>query len=639
MLKTNEPLEPKEPGGPLRVIIIGRISTEHQSLENIDASHEYVKKHLNEIYGGEMLLKCLGERGSGMLKNRTTIREAEDLIETGTWDLVIVEDLARAYRNTQYQIGFVQHCVDNDTRLISIGDALDTADPNWQAILHVAAVRHGMYIPDTQRRVRRTASHSFNNGGMVLKVPFGYRKLSREEAATGTYGPVGLRIAKIPEATPVIQEIRQRLLRGDSYSAIARWLNEEGVPVGKYVQRKTWLNKNIVDLLRRSLLKGVRQFGRTKSKLVFKTGKHKRSLNEMPEEKFYPELAHMTPAELDEVWAEMDARDHRKDHSCAHRRKGVPRRESFWPGQHLKCFNCGEELYWIKPDKLRCRHSVAGSDHACWVQTFVSAEMVRLKLLPQLVAYLRCHPDLLKLVIDTAWEEYRRTSEHGQRKLHDLEHQVADLDAQSKRITAAIAKRPDSESLLNQLDVIDQELKRARQGLEQERQQLHATRIALSRDEVEQRLDETILDLSRHSMQFGKLLSRTFPKLILTPVQALDSAQIHPRIHWELPSYSGSEPVILVADAFEESLPIKHVFDFQRCRNEHPDWTLRMIQQHLNLGIGTIKRACHYTKLMNELGTADKYRVVTERPTKASRWRKESIADSDSVDNESSDVA
>ncbi len=111
----------KNPNGPLRVLMLGRISTEHKSLENIEASYEFARRFLEQIYKGPVQIKQLGERGSGMLKDRESIREAEDDIETGTWDLMILEDLARAYRYTQYQIGFVQHCVDHDTRLISIG--------------------------------------------------------------------------------------------------------------------------------------------------------------------------------------------------------------------------------------------------------------------------------------------------------------------------------------------------------------------------------------------------------------------------------------------------------------------------------------------------------------------------------------
>jgi hypothetical protein len=43
-------------------------------------------------------LKLLGERGSGMLTDRASIREAEALARSGNVDVVIAEDLARVYR-------------------------------------------------------------------------------------------------------------------------------------------------------------------------------------------------------------------------------------------------------------------------------------------------------------------------------------------------------------------------------------------------------------------------------------------------------------------------------------------------------------------------------------------------------------
>jgi hypothetical protein len=41
MLSLVHPLEPKQAGGPLRTIAIGRISTPQQNVENITASHRY----------------------------------------------------------------------------------------------------------------------------------------------------------------------------------------------------------------------------------------------------------------------------------------------------------------------------------------------------------------------------------------------------------------------------------------------------------------------------------------------------------------------------------------------------------------------------------------------------------------------
>ena len=73
-------------------------------------------------------------------------------------------------------------------RVISIGDNLDTAEENWEVNLGTAALRHGLYIPDTRRRVRRSAQHSFHLGRMVQKIRFGYRKLSPEQAESGEFG-------------------------------------------------------------------------------------------------------------------------------------------------------------------------------------------------------------------------------------------------------------------------------------------------------------------------------------------------------------------------------------------------------------------------------------------------------------------
>ena len=76
--------------------------------------------------------------------------------------------------------------------MICIGDNLDTSDENWEITMGAAALRHGLHIPDTRRRVGRTTTHSFHRGGMVQKIRYGYRKLAhKEEADSGQFGPKG----------------------------------------------------------------------------------------------------------------------------------------------------------------------------------------------------------------------------------------------------------------------------------------------------------------------------------------------------------------------------------------------------------------------------------------------------------------
>ncbi len=305
---TTVPLAAKHPDGIPRVLMIGRISTLGQAETNIDASYEYVQEYLNRLYSGRPNIKRLGERASGMLVDRPTIRKAEELIASGQVDLVLAEDLSRIYRNPRHQYDFVQNAVDAQTRVICPGDNLDTSDDNWEVAMGTATLRHGLHIPDTRRRVRRTAIHSFHGGGMVQKVKFGYRKLTVEQAASGEYGPAGLRLAKLPEHTPIIREMKDRLLRGDSYEEIAGWLTIEDIEPGPYVTSGRWSARLVTNLLADPILAGTRTHGDTICVPIFRTGKHRALPNPEPETKFYPSLAHLTPEEHAEVRAEIERR-------------------------------------------------------------------------------------------------------------------------------------------------------------------------------------------------------------------------------------------------------------------------------------------------------------------------------------------
>lgn len=128
------PLQPKSPGSPLKVIILGRTATENHRVED---SMNYAEDHLRRMYDGPIEIRRLGERASGLLVGRPTIREALALIATGDWDLLLVENLSRIYRSPRFAYGFLQDCIDAGTRVIALDDNLDTADgfPNAPIVL------------------------------------------------------------------------------------------------------------------------------------------------------------------------------------------------------------------------------------------------------------------------------------------------------------------------------------------------------------------------------------------------------------------------------------------------------------------------------------------------------------------------
>jgi DNA invertase Pin-like site-specific DNA recombinase len=179
---SNRPLVPKNPDGVLRVISIGRLSqpkeTEAATQQSLDAIQRENEWMLKSIHSGPIVVKYLAEQISGMLANRETMAELWKLVASGEWDLIIAEDLSRIFRNPAFQLMFLQQCADSGIRVICFADNLDTADESWESAALLATARHGLMIPDTRRRIKRTATESFKRGGMVLRVKFGFAKVS-----------------------------------------------------------------------------------------------------------------------------------------------------------------------------------------------------------------------------------------------------------------------------------------------------------------------------------------------------------------------------------------------------------------------------------------------------------------------------
>src|SRR5262249_8298781 len=143
-----------------------------------------------------------------------------------------------------------------------------------------------------------------------------YRKLSQEQAASGEFGPTkGLRIAKMPEVTPVIKTMRQMIMDGAAYAAVAGGLNDEESAPGPYATKAKRTGRLVENLLRDPILHGTRTFGDVTSQAAFRDGKRTRKRNPKgPETENYPELAHLSAEEHASLLAVMDARAEHSRH-------------------------------------------------------------------------------------------------------------------------------------------------------------------------------------------------------------------------------------------------------------------------------------------------------------------------------------
>lgn len=630
------PLVPKDPTVPLRVVAMGRISTVHQDIENIEASYRYIQDYLHRIYQGPMNIKLLGEQASGMLTDRATIREAEELVASGKVDLMIAEDLARIYRNPRHQYRFVQDCVDQGTRVICVGDSLDTADENWEITLGAAALRHGLHIPDTRRRVRRTATHAFHRGGMVQKIRYGYRRLSAEQAASAQFGPQGLRIARRPECTPIIRQMMDRVMRGDPYAAVADWLQSEGAEPGPYVKSGRWTARLVVELLDGPILSGTRTFRDTICRPIFRTGKHKSVKNAEPEMERCPELAHLTIEEHTLLRQEIACRRAQRKGQTPQlsKRRGIPRSRSLWPGQAVACAVCGGLMYY-SGQHLRCRNSLARFGGSCWNHVQVPTSIARERTIAWLVRYLPGHGSARHALAQAVWtivDRSRRRSGDGN---GDLPRDIASMERQAANLAAAIAEGGRLHALVEKLKAIETALKQARAVESSHRDERAAQGGPSSVEDVEKSLEPVLRSLTDSSLEFADVMRRLFPKFVVHPVQSLDHGQVRPRVRFTFcPSALGAlgahgpieqfgvADVEVVFDLFDPPLHILHMSECTIAKREHPDVSLKGLAMRLGINHMTVKRALDYARRMETDGIDDSYRELQERPTSASRWHR-----------------
>lgn len=630
-MKTEFPLCPKNPNGPLKVILIGRISTEHQNLESIDASFRYAQEFLARLYDGPVEFKQLGERASGMLVDRATIREAEDLIATGEWDLVLAEDLSRIFRNPRHQLGFVQDTVDSETRVICIADNIDTASDHWEVMLGAAALRHGTMIPDTRRRVRRSATHAFHSGGMVLRVKYGYRRLSKEDAATGLHGSKGLRIARRPECTPVIRLMVAKLLAGAHLNTISEWLQSERVEPPPYAKR--WTPRLVRNLLADPILSGTRTFRKVLHQPVYRTGRHRRVPNAAPEQAAWPELAHLEPEEharvLDVIGQRQQVRANKR--GADHPLFGIPRSRSIWPGQHLRCAICGGLLYYVGFKQLKCRNTLGLGGSECWNRVQVRSSVAQLRIVDWLLEAFGHDAAFCDSLVNAALEERERRLSLSQTGTAELTKEIAVLERQAANVSQAIAAGGKLQPLLEKLQEVNTALERARQRFNALAAERPDKPEKLDRPAVAARLRELLLHIVATDREFADVMRRVLRDCRLYPVQALHTPLIRPQLRFTL-QLQTTEPTNpdskrpdvgaqFVLDLFDPPAHIRHL---QRClehRKCFPKHTYKQIGQALGIGIMTVKRAFDYARLMAQAAAIEPYRELTVRPDVVSRWR------------------
>jgi DNA invertase Pin-like site-specific DNA recombinase len=614
-------------GHTLKVLGIARISTEHQDALSLDDQQALYRRWLAEHTDLPFDMRLIAGRGSGECLDRKEALDAVTEVESGVYDLVIAEDLGRIFRRVYAQI-FCELCEDHSTRLIALNDHVDTAQDNWRVLAGFASMRHEMYNADTSKRIRRSLRNRFMQGGVVQCVVFGYLK------------PPGAKsdaeLTKDPAAEPIYAEMFRRLEDGATYSEVADWLNEQGIKPGEHARSKRWTCSLVTQLIHNPILKGVRVRNRKMSKRVNATGRRKSVPAPAADrlERTAPHLAFIEPERYDRLIRRLDERNakfRRKGVDGIDPRKDVPKKRTVWPGQHITCGVCGR-LYVYggngQKNNLMCR---GAHEYRCWNAIAVDGPEAALRLVEAIQQEIAALPEFDPVLMALVEEELSRDEGERDRRRRELATRQATVERGLANIAAAIQQVGHSPTLLQELTRLEREkadLLEEGRGLEGAAKQ----RVRLpSAAEVRALAEAAFARLAVRSPEFGRLLRRLIPTIVVKPYRLLDGGHPVLRAHFTLTLVplvpAGLPPALstvlqrrLVVDLFDS--PEREAYREPVTELAANRLKQRDIAWELDISQAAVQRSLALAKRMREQGVSDSYIPLAGPPENYKKLRR-----------------
>jgi DNA invertase Pin-like site-specific DNA recombinase len=613
-------------GGILRVLIVARISTVHQDVRSLADQIGYCKAYVAARYGGPVEYLIVQGQGSGEHLDRQDLADTEELIESRTLDLVIVEDLGRICRRNR-ALDICEMAQDADTRLIAINDYIDTAQPNWRLNAFFASFKHEMSNADTAARIRRSLRERFKDGGVIQFTIYGYIK------PEGAKSDADLR--KDPEAESVYDAVFTRLEEGASFLEVADWLNGQNVKPGPYARSDRWDGRMLARVVFNQILKGLRIRNDRMSKRVNDDG-HRKSIKAPPAERLErlcPHLAFIDPDRSDRVIAKLMKRSEnykRSSRTGVDVRQNVPRRHTAWPGQHAVCGCCGRLFYWGGHGQAAHMMCAGARDWKCWntcsfdgvagVERIGRAILERIERLPEFDEEFRGR-------IEARAAALRDGTSADERRLREEEVEVI---KQIERGTDAIVKMGHSDALEARVRSLETRLVEIRS----ERAELKLRRAEIPAlpplESLKQRARDALGSLSANDREFGRLMRTLVSQLRVYPFRAIDTGRVVARalVTLDLATLLPKN-LELAADSVLRQTFWVHLHDLPQyialresvAELRAGGLTEREVGARLGIHQPVVQRAMKLHRLMQARGTTDAYEPLTIPPDDNPKFR------------------
>ncbi len=194
---------------------------------------------------------------SGSILERPGLERLRDLASEGQIETVLIYSPDRLSRKYAYQVLLTEEFSRYGTDVVFIKSPKATT-PEEQLLLQfqgmIAEYERAQIIERTRRGKRHRAKMGSVN--VLSGAPYGYRYVKKTEYASAYY-------KIIEEEAEIVKKVYKLYIEeGFSINAIARWLNDHGVPTRRKISR--WERSTIWAMLRNPAYKGTACFGKTK---------------------------------------------------------------------------------------------------------------------------------------------------------------------------------------------------------------------------------------------------------------------------------------------------------------------------------------------------------------------------------------
>lgn len=184
-------------------------------------------------------------------KDRPAYRDLATLLATGTVDVLVTWEASRAQRDLRAYVQLRDLCAEHSVRWSYNGRLYDLSDDDDRFSTGIDALMSEREAGLTRKRVLRDVAARAADGRPHGRHHDGLRTVY--DPRTGK--PAGWELD--PDRAPIVREIAERLLAGDSAYSIAADLNERGITTSS---GKPWRGGNIVMRMRSPSLAGLRVY-------------------------------------------------------------------------------------------------------------------------------------------------------------------------------------------------------------------------------------------------------------------------------------------------------------------------------------------------------------------------------------------